>query len=106
MDTLSNILGVDEETIKKEFPNVQISKPTIQYVKENFENDCDHFKKFYKYCKNNIPTLPYQFSEAYKQFELNIVNNDIPFMSEDDEKEIMKMIHDYHNNVNDCFFSN
>ena len=45
MDTLSNILGVDEETIKKEFPNVQISKPTIQYVKENFENDCDKFKK-------------------------------------------------------------
>lgn len=101
MDTLSNILGVDEETIKKEFPNVQISKPTIQYVKDNFTNDYDKFKKFYKYCKNNIPTLPYQFSEAYKQFELNIVNNDIPFMSEDDEKEIMKMIHDYHNSVND-----
>lgn len=101
MDTLSNILGVDEETVKKELPNVQISKTTIQYVKDNFENDYDKFKKFYKYCKNSIPSLPYQFSEAYKQFELNIVNNDIPFMSDEDEKEIMKMIHDYHNSVND-----
>ena len=69
MDTLSNILGVDEETIKKEFPNVQISKPTIQYVKENFENDCDKFKKFYKYCK--ITFLPYPISLAKLISNLN-----------------------------------
>ena len=44
------------------------------------------FKKFYKYCKGNIPAMIYQFNEIYKSFEINIVNNDIPFMNEEDEK--------------------
>lgn len=47
----------------------------------------------------------YQFNEIYKSFEINIVNNDIPFMNEEDEKEIMKMIKEYHSNVNDSLTS-
>ena len=47
----------------------------------------------------------YQFNEVYKSFEINIVNNDIPFMNEEDEKEIMKMIKEYHSNVNDSLTS-
>lgn len=101
MDNLAVILGVDENKIKEELGDVKISKMVFPQVRELFDNDYDKFKKFYKYCKGNIPSLLYQFTECYKSFELNIVNNDIPFMSEEDEKDMMRLINSYHNNLND-----
>ena len=101
MDNLSVILGVDEKTIRDELGEIKISKMVFSKVRELFDDDYDKFKKFYKYCKGNIPAMIYQFNEIYKSFEINIVNNDIPFMNEEDEKEIMKMIKEYHSNVND-----
>ena len=103
MDNLSVILGVDEKTIRDELGEIKISKMVFSKVRELFDDDYDKFKKFYKYC--NIPAMIYQFNEVYKSFEINIVNNDIPFMNEEDEKEIMKMIKEYHSNVNDSLTS-
>lgn len=105
MDNLSVILGVDEKTIREELGEIKISKMVFSKVRELFDDDYDKFKKFYKYCKGNIPAMIYQFNEVYKSFEINIVNNDIPFMNEEDEKEIMKMIKEYHSNVNDSLTS-
>lgn len=105
MDNLSVILGVDEKTIRDELGEIKISKMVFSKVRELFDDDYDKFKKFYKYCKGNIPAMIYQFNEIYKSFEINIVNNDIPFMNEEDEKEIMKMIKEYHSNVNDSLTS-
>lgn len=96
MDNLSVILGIDEKTIRDELGEIKISKMVFSKVRELFDDDYDKFKKFYKYCKGNIPAMIYQFNEVYKSFEINIVNNDIPFMNEEDEKEIMKMIKEYH----------
>ena len=101
MDNLAVILGVDEKTIRDELGEIKISKMVFSKVRELFDDDYDKFKKFYKYCKGMI----YQFNEVYKSFEINIVNNDIPFMNEEDEKEIMKMIKEYHSNVNDSLTS-
>ena len=92
MDNLAVILGVDEKTIREELGEIKISKMVFSKVRELFDDDYDKFKKFYKYCKGNIPAMIYQFNEVYKSFEINIVNNDIPFMNEEDEKEIMKII--------------
>ena len=86
MDNLSVILGVDEKTIRDELGEIKISKMVFSKVRELFDDDYDKFKKFYKYCKGNIPAMIYQFNEVYKSFEINIVNNDIPFMNEEDEK--------------------
>ena len=105
MDNLAVILGVDEKTIRDELGEIKISKMVFSKVRELFDDDYDKFKKFYKYCKGNIPAMIYQFNEVYKSFEINIVNNDIPFMNEEDEKEIMKMIKEYHSNVNDSLTS-
>ena len=105
MDNLAVILGVDEKTIRDELGEIKISKMVFSKVRELFDDDYDKFKKFYKYCKGNIPAMIYQFNEVYKSFEINIVNNDIPFMSEEDEKEIMKMIKEYHTNINDSLAS-
>ena len=105
MDNLSVILGVDEKTIRDELGEIKISKMVFSKVRELFDDDYDKFKKFYKYCKGNIPAMIYQFNEIYKSFEINIVNNDIPFMNEEDEKEIMKMIKEYHSNVKDSLTS-
>lgn len=105
MDSLATILGVDEERIKEELGDVKIHKMVFNCIRDHFDNDYEKFKKFYKYCKGNIPSLIYKFNEAYQSFELNIVNNDIPFMSEEDEKEIMRMINNYHNSVNDSLVS-
>ena len=102
MDNLSVILGVDEKTIRDELGEIKISKMVFSKVRELFDDDYDKFKKFYKYCKGNIPAMIYQFNEIYKSFEINIVNNDIPFMNEEDE---MKMIKEYHSNVNDSLTS-
>ena len=100
MDNLSVILGVDEKTIRDELGEIKISKMVFSKVRELFDDDYDKFKKFYKYCKGNIPAMIYQFNEIYKSFEINIVNNDIPFMNEEDE-----MIKEYHSNVNDSLTS-
>ena len=105
MDNLAVILGVDEKTIRDELGEIKISKMVFSKIRELFDDDYDKFKKFYKYCKGNIPAMIYQFNEIYKSFEINIVNNDIPFMNEEDEKEIMKMIKEYHSNVNDSLTS-
>lgn len=105
MDNLAVILGVDEKTIRDELGEIKISKMVFSKVRELFDDDYDKFKKFYKYCKGNIPAMIYQFNEVYKSFEINIVNNDIPFMNEEDEKEIMKMIKEYHSIVNDSLTS-
>ena len=105
MDNLAVILGVDEKTIRDELGEIKISKMVFSKIRELFDDDYDKFKKFYKYCKGNIPAMIYQFNEVYKSFEINIVNNDIPFMSEEEEKEIMKMIKEYHSNVNDSLTS-
>lgn len=61
MDNLAVILGVDEKTIREELGEIKISKMVFSKVRELFDDDYDKFKKFYKYCKGNIPAMIFFF---------------------------------------------
>lgn len=101
MDKLATILNIDEKTITDELGEIKLGNNVYTLIEKYFKDDYPQFKRFYLFCNKSIPTVYYQFTQAYKRFEMKIVNNDIPFVSKEEEKEIIALINKSNSNVID-----